>query len=140
MAKKKAKGTKASENGKPQIIVSKGADTQANLLKRVLATMEQENWITAKQGKDFVESLRAVVESDISEGKPVNLFGLVRITPRLHTAGQREVYKEFGNPESGKTIKKVKAKVTLKTGQGIFGTEVKRALPSVQKLTKTLLG
>lgn len=137
MAKTVKKG-KAKESEKPQIIAAKGGDTQAQFLKRILATMDEGNWITSTQAKDFVESLKAVVLDDLEHGKPVNMFGLVKIVPRLHTAGEREVFKVFGDPESGKTIKKVKSKVSLKTGQGIFTKAVKDALPNPQKLAKLM--
>lgn len=136
--KKSGKKAKGDKGNAPQIIAAKGGKTQKELLDDVLRTMEEENWITKKQGKDFADSLVAVVEREISEGQPVNLFGLVKIVPRLHTAGEREVYKEFGNPDSGKIIKKVKAKTSLKTGQGIFGKKVKDAIPSTSKLAKAL--
>jgi nucleoid DNA-binding protein len=137
--KKKSSAKKAAPVGnKPQILTSKGGMTGKQLLDRVLAMMEEENWLTKKQGKDFADSLVAVVEEEIEKGKPVNLFGLVRIVPRLHTAGEREVYKEFGNPDSGKVIKKVKAKTSFKTGQGIFGKKLKDAMPSTTKLAKVI--
>jgi hypothetical protein len=137
--KKKSKPqNKAKATGAPQIIAAKGGLTSAALLERTLATMDRDNWITKKQGRDFIESLRAVVTDALGNGDPVNLFGLVKIVPRLHTSGSRQVYKEFGNPDSGTTTKRYKAKVSLQATQGIFFKPVKEALPTAQKLSKKM--
>jgi hypothetical protein len=133
---KKSTKKKAEAGGAPQIITMKGGLPVGKLLDEVLFTMEDELRISKKAAKDFQESLIAVVEREIAEGRPVNVFGLVKIAPRLHTKGERMVNSEFGNPESPKTKKKYPAKVSLKTGQGIFGKRVKDALPSAQKLQK----
>lgn len=131
---KAAPKTPAKNNGAPQIIAAKGGLTAVQLLERTLATMDQDKWITKAQGRDFVESLKAVVLDSINKGEPVNLFGMVKIVPRLHTAGTRVVDKEFGNPDSGKVNKKYKAKVSLQATQGIFSKPVKDSLPTAQKL------
>lgn len=131
---KTKKGKKAVDATLPQIIVMKGGPTAAQLLNEVNVLMD--NPLTNAQKKDFNICLEQIVQDHLVEGDPVNLFGLVKISPRLHTAGERMVNKEFGNPESPKVKKKYKAKVTLKVGQGIFTKKIKDALPTVQKLQK----
>lgn len=138
MAKKK---TKTKTKGKktpqttPQMFPAKGGLSQSQLLDRVLATMDEENWISKKVGRDFIASLKAVVEDEISQGSPVRLFGIVNITPRYHTAGQREVNSEFGNPDSPKVTKKYKPKVSLGIGKLALIT---KALPTPQKMAKVV--
>jgi hypothetical protein len=112
----------------------------ASLLTDTLLRMEDDLRISKKQGRDFVDSLEVAITEAISAGKPVNLFGLVKITPVLVTGGVAQVNKEFGNPESGKIKKTYKAKVVFKAGQGVFMKPLKEALPSVQKLHKTITG
>lgn len=126
---------KAAPKTTPQIVASKGGLTQSQLLASVLETMEPENWISKKAGRDFVDSLQAVVQDALSEGEPVNVFGIVKLTPRYHTAGKREVYKEFGNPESGRVTKTYKPKVSLKAT--ILKT-MKDALPNAAKMAKAV--
>lgn len=109
-----AKKAPAPVTTTPQIVAAKGGLTSAALLASVLETMEEENWLTKKQGRDFVDSFQAVVLDALADGQPVNLFGIVKLVPRYHTSGKRQVFKEFGNPESGKITKTYKPKVTLK--------------------------
>lgn len=136
---KRTKSSKKKEDtGAPQIITAKGGLTAAQFMNEVLFTMEDDLRLSKKQAKDFSDSLVAVVERELGEGKPINLFGLVKIAPRLHTKGTRSVNTVFGDPESPKTTKKYPAKISLKTGQGIFSKKVKDALPSVQKLQKVI--
>jgi len=127
--------TKKSTTTTPQIVAAKGGLTQSQLLVTTLETMEQDNWISKAAGRDFVDSLQAVVQDALSKGEPVNLFGIVKLVPRYHTAGKREVYKEFGNPDSGRTIKNYKPKVTLKAT--VLKT-TKDALPAPQKMAKAV--
>lgn len=136
MAKTKKKATKKKADGTPQIIAAKGGLTASQFLKEVNFTMD--NPLKASDLRDFQASIEAVVAAELSEGNPVNLFGLVKIVPRLHTKGERMVNKEFGNPDSPKVKKTYKAKTSFKTGQGIFTKKVKDQMPSVVKLTKKL--
>lgn len=135
MAKKKTKTKKKGNNEAPKIIAAKGGLSQSQLLDSVLAGMDEENWVSKKVGNDFKDSLRMVVESELSEGQVVNLFGIVKLVPRLHTSGQREVFSEFGNPESEKVTKKYKAKVSLGVSKLKIATG---ALPSVQKMQRVV--
>lgn len=129
------KAPAAAQQTTPQIVAAKGGLTSSALLASVLSTMEEDNWISKAVGRDFVESLRVVVEDAIQKGEPVNLFGIVKLVPRYHTAGKREVYKEFGNPESGRTTKTYKPKVTLKA---TILKNTKDALPAPQKMAKAV--
>lgn len=142
---KSNKGKKKSSSKKggavtdaPQIIAAKGGLPAGKLLDEILIAMEDDLRISKKQARDFSDSLIAVVERELGNAQPVNLFGLVKIVPRLHTKGQRKVNSEFGNPDSPMVTKKYAAKVSLKSGQGIFTKKVKDALPTVQKLQKAL--
>lgn len=119
----------------PKIVAAKGGFAAGQLLAETLNFMEEENFISKKAARDFVESLQAAVHAAIADGKPVNLFGIVKLTPRLHTAGKREVFKEFGNPESGKMTKKYPAKVSLKA---TVLKPVKDKLPNAAKMGKAV--
>ena len=130
-ARTKAKKPAAAATDVPKIITTKGGLTQGALLGEVLATMEDDLRISRKQGKDFVDSLVACVEREINAGSPVNLFGLVKVSPRFHTKGQREVFKVFGDPTSGKMTKKYPAKVSIKA---TVMKRVKDVLPSAAAL------
>ena len=55
--------------------------TQAELRRRVLEAMEDDLRVTPKQGKDFVDSLFAVVTEALEEGSKVSLFGIVNLKP-----------------------------------------------------------
>lgn len=137
-AKTKSKKSKKKNDGAPQILAAKGGLTAAAFLHEVNFTLDEP--LRKSQLRDLQKSIEAVVEKELSEGNPVNLFGLVKIVPRLHTKGERMVNKEFGNPASPKVKKVYKAKTSFKTGQGIFTKKVKDSMPSVQKLTKKLAG
>lgn len=142
MAKKSSKSKKskkaAASDGAPQILVAKGGLTAAQLLTEINSTLDEP--LSQKALRDLKVSVESVVVDQLEQGNPVNLFGLVKIAPRLHTKGVRLVNKEFGNPDSPKVKKTYKPKVTLKVGQGIFSKAVKDALPSVQKLQKKVGG
>lgn len=129
---KKSK-SKAAETDVPKIIGMKGGLAAGQLAAEVVATMEDDLRVSKKQARDFVDSLLAVVEREINEGNPVNLFGIVKLVPRFHTKGQREVFKVFGDPESGKQMKKYPAKVSIKA---TIPKRIKDALPSAAKLGK----
>jgi hypothetical protein len=141
MAKTKSKSkSKKKDTGAPQIITAKGGLPAGKFMVEILDMMEDDLRLNKQQAKDFSDSLIAVVERELGEGNPVNLFGLVKIVPRLHTKGVREVNSVFGDSESPKVQKKYPAKISIKSGQGIFTKKVKDALPSVQKLQKKLGG
>lgn len=140
MAKSKAKSKSKAKAKKPvtdapQIIAAKGGLTASQLVKETLLMMEDDLRISKKQATDFTESITAVIEKALSEGQPVNLFGFVKLVPRLHTKGQRLVNEEFGNPESPKVMKKYPAKVSLKA---TVVKKAKEALPQVPKMQKAL--
>lgn len=130
--KKNSKAKTASDE--PKIVAAKGGLTAAQFANEVNYTMDEP--LSRAQLKDLTASIEAVTVEQLKEGNPVNLFGLVKVVPRLHTKGVRMVNKEFGNPESGKVKKTYKAKVSLKGSQGIFTKKIKDALPTVQKLQK----
>lgn len=132
-AKASKKVTHDPKTDPPKLIAAKGGLTGAQLLTETLLMMEDETRISKKAGRDFMDSMVAVVEQRLGEGEPVNIFGLVKLVPRLHTKGVRMVNEEFGNPESKKIKKTYPAKVSVKAT--VF-KRVKDALPSVQKLTK----
>lgn len=138
MAKAKAGSKKKKETttDAPKIIAAKGGLTSANLVKETIFRMEDDLRISNKAGRDFMESMVAAVEEHLEQGQPVNIGGLVKLTPRLHTKGQRLVNEIFGDPESKKVTKKYPAKVTLKA---TVMKRAKDALPTVQKL-QTALG
>ncbi len=129
--KKKSGKAKAAANGAPQIKPSKDTMSQNELVIEATAVMDDP--LSIKQRKDFINSLKAVIDDAISEGRAVNLFGLVKLTPRLHTKGTREVFKEFGNPESGKVKKTYPAKTTLKV---TALKPLKDALPNANKMAR----
>lgn len=122
---------KNSANGVPQIKPSKDTMRATELIREAVMTMDEP--LSARQRIDFTDSLKAVIDDAISEGRAVNLFGLVKVTPRLHTKGVREVYKEFGNPDSGKVKKTYPAKTTLKV---TALKPLKDALPNANKMAK----
>lgn len=129
-SKKKAPVT---DNGAPKIVAMKGGLTKAQLVQEAIFKMEDDLRISKKQAADFALSLEAVIEEQLGEGNPVNLFGLVKLVPRLHTKGQRQVNEIFGDPESKKVTKKYPAKISLKA---TVAKAAKDMLPSVQKLQK----
>lgn len=123
--KKKAPAAPATEA--PKIIAMKGGLTANQLVNEVLFTMDDDLRISKTQAADFVASLKAVIDREIGEGNPVNLFGYLKLIPRFHTKGKREVFKVFGDPTSGKTTKTYPAKVSLKA---TLLKPLKDALPS----------
>lgn len=138
MAKtKKSSKSKADSNGVPKIISAKGPIPRGQLLDEILNMMEEDLVISKKAAKDFMESFVAVIEREVADCRPVNVLGLLKITPRFHTKGQREVNEEFGNPDSRKVVKKYPAKVSVKiTPQ----KPLKDALPSVQVMGRKVQG
>lgn len=140
MASKKTKSKKNSKKtgsgDEPRIIVASGGLTANQLLVEINSTLDEP--LSRKQLSDLNASVLAVVQDQLAQGEPVNLFGLVKIVPRLHTKGVRMVNSVFGDKESPKVKKTYKAKISLKTTQGIFSKKVKDALPTVQKLSKKL--
>lgn len=133
MAAKKKSAAKAApaDNGAPKIIAMKGGLTQTQLIQEALFTMDDDLRLSKPQAADFVASLRAVIDREISEGSPVNLFGYLKLIPRFHTKGKREVFKVFGDPTSGKHTKTYPAKVSLKL---TALKPLKDALPSAASL------
>jgi hypothetical protein len=132
---KKKGGAKAATTDAPKIIGAKGGIPQGALLNEVLLTMEDDLRVSKKQGQDFIESLKSAVEKELMSGRPVNLFGMVKVVPRFHTKGQREVNETFGDPTSKKVVKKYPAKVSVKVTPL---KPVKDALPTVAKMQKVV--
>lgn len=118
MAGKKAKKSTPAKSEPtseaPRIIAMKGGLTASQLVKEALFTMEDDLRLSSAQATDFVASLKAVIDREIGDGNPVNLFGYLKLVPRFHTKGKREVFKVFGDPTSGKVTKTYPAKVSLK--------------------------
>jgi nucleoid DNA-binding protein len=54
------------------------------LKRRLKETVETD--VSASEVNDVIESLQAVVEDAIASGQAVNLFGLVKITPKYKAA------------------------------------------------------
>lgn len=133
MAKaKKTKRTskaKAASNGVPQIKAARETVRFTALIAD--ANFELDEPLPRKSVKALMDSVEEEILAQLAAGRAVNLFGVVKLTPRLHTAGTREVYKEFGNPESGKMKKKYPAKVSLKA---TVLKKAKDALPKTQKM------
>jgi nucleoid DNA-binding protein len=75
-----------------------GTVTQAELRRRTLETMEDNLRISNAQGKDFVDSLVAVVTEAIEEGSKVALFGIVTLTPKYRAAKPK---RKGVNPRTG---------------------------------------
>jgi hypothetical protein len=92
-----------------------------------------ETFISSKVAREFVSALQSVVSDKISKGQKINLFGIVQIVPRYHTAGTREVYKIFGDPDSGRVKKRYKGKVTLAV-KALKG--LKDSMPTVNRVQK----
>lgn len=138
MAKSKSKSkskAKKPVTDAPQTIAAKGGFTASALMKETLMTMEDDTRISKKQAADFSESISAVIEKALSEGQPVNLFGFVKLVPRMHTKGVRQVNEIFGDPTSKKVTKKYPAKVSVKA---TVMKKSKEALPTVQKMQKVV--
>ena len=115
----------------PKIIAMKGGLTAKQLVQEVLYTMEDELRLSKAQSADFIASLTAVIDREISDGNPVNLFGYLKLVPRFHTKGKRQVFKVFGDPTSGKVTKNYPAKVSLKVS---ILKPLKDSLPNAAKL------
>lgn len=128
-ATSKKKGNVASSNGAPQIKPAASTMTAVELVREAVMAMDEP--MSQRQRVDFTNCLKAVVDEAVADGRGVNLFGLVKIVPRFHTKGVREVFKEFGNPESGKVKKTYPAKVSVKAT--VLKT-VKDALPTPNKM------
>lgn len=137
VAKKKKKAAppaRATANpNAPKTIPMKGGLTAKQLVQETLFTMDDDLRLSKAQAVDFTASLVAVIDREIAEGNPVNLFGLLKVIPRLHTKGSREVYKVFGDPESGKVTKQYPAKASLKT---TILKPLKDSLPAASKLAR----
>lgn len=131
--KKDSKKKAEPDNGAPKTITMKGGLSKSQLVQETIFKMEDEFRVSKKVAADFVDSLIAVIEEQLGEGNPVNLFGLVKFSPRLHTKGVREVNSVFGDSTSPKVNKKYPAKVSVKV---TAAKPIKDALPSVQKLQK----
>lgn len=121
----------------PKIIASKGGLTGPQLVNQALVLMEDDLRITKKQAADFSASLIAAAEQAFEKGEPVNFFGLVKLVPRFHTKGVRQVNEEFGNPESKKVTKKYPAKVSIKA---TIYKRVKDTLPTATVMGKKVGG
>ncbi len=135
MAKKAVNKPKAAAatDGKPQIKPSKDTMTASELVQTAIFDMTEP--LSKRQAKDFTDAVQANIAASLSEGRAVNFFGLLKIVPRLHTKGTRQVYKEFGNPDSGTMNKKYPAKVTLKL---TALKKLKDSSPTVNKMGRKL--
>ena len=128
-SKKAAKASKASANGVPQIKPAAKTLSAVEVVREAVMLMDDP--MSQKQRVDFTNCLKQVVDDAIADGQGVNLFGMVKIVPRFHTKGVREVFKVFGDPESGKTKKTYPAKVSVKA---TVLKSVKDALPTPNKM------
>ena len=134
--KKSKKGkSKAAVTDAPKIVAAKQTVSASELL--VETNYKLDDPLSKRHAKEFADAMVEAIQEAIADGKAVNLFGLLKIVPRLHTKGTREVYKEFGNPESGRVNKKYPAKVSVKAS---FLKKTKESLPSVQKMQKRVGG
>jgi histidinol phosphatase-like PHP family hydrolase len=73
------KAPPAENNNAPRIIATKGGLTTAQLTNETLFAMEDNLRVSKAQGRDFMDSMVAVIERTINEGKPVNIGGLVKL-------------------------------------------------------------
>ncbi len=121
----------APTNSAPQIKPSKDTMTATELVQTAIFDMNDP--LSKRQARDFTDALQANIAAALGDGRAVNLFGLLKIVPRFHTKGEREVYKEFGNPESGKVKKKYPPKVTLKL---TALKKLKDSSPTANKMAK----
>jgi nucleoid DNA-binding protein len=117
----------------PKTIAMKGGLTAKQLVQDALFSMEDDLRLSKAQAADFVVSFQAVIDREIADGNPVNLFGYVKLIPRLHTKGKRQVYKVFGDSESGKVTKNYPAKTSLKV---TVLKPLKDSLPTASKLIR----
>jgi len=130
-AKPKAEESAPANPDAPKIIAMKGGLTAKQLVQEAVYTMEDDLRLSKAQAADFVVSLTAVIDREIADGNPVNLFGYLKIVPRFHTKGKRLVYKVFGDPTSGKVTKTYPAKVSVKVS---ILKPLKDSLPNAAKL------
>jgi len=130
-AKPKAAAEAQTNSDAPKIVAMKGGLTAKQLVSEALFTMEDDLRLSRAQALDFVASLTAVIDREIQDGNPVNLFGYLKVIPRFHTKGKRQVYKVFGDPTSGKVTKNYPAKVSLKVS---ILKPLKDSLPNAAKL------
>ena len=128
---KAAEAATSTNTDAPKIIAMKGGLTAKQLIQEALFTMEDDLRLSKAQSLDFVASLTAVIDREIQDGNPVNLFGYLKVIPRFHTKGKRQVYKVFGDPTSGKVTKNYPAKVSLKVS---ILKPLKDSLPNAAKL------
>lgn len=135
--KKKATGKKvaAKADDKPRIIPAKETVSAASLISEAAMMMDEP--LSRSQTKAFVDSLGEIIEANLAEGRAVNLFGYLKIVPRFHTKGKREVREVFGDPESKMIVKSYPAKVSVKAS---FLKKTKDALPQASKLGRILNG
>jgi nucleoid DNA-binding protein len=105
-----------------------GTVTQAQLLAKTLETMEDDLRISPKQGRDFAESLRAVVKEAMASGQKVSLFGIVNLNTGFKLAKPR---RKGTNPRSGQEewLKASPAKVTVRA---TVAKAIKDTLPGVK--------
>lgn len=99
--------------------------TQAKLMERTLAIMEDELRIPKKNATDFVESLRAVIEEDMALGNKTSVFGIVTLTP---TGVLAKPKRKGTDPRTGeeRTFDAQPAKTRIKLG---IAKRFKEALP-----------
>lgn len=99
--------------------------TQAQLTASVIDTMEDELRVSKKQAADFIESLKAVLEESVGDGKKVNVWGIVTLTPSFKMAKPK---RKGVDPRTGeeRTLDPVPAKVAVKAG---VAKRIKDALP-----------
>lgn len=102
--------------------------TQAQLLNRALETMEDELRIPKTNARDFVESLKAVIQQELAEGHIVPLFGIVRMTPSGVPAKPRRKVPDRDNPGEEKWADPTEAKVRVRAS---VGKPFKDVLPDV---------
>lgn len=99
--------------------------SQAALRREVLEIMEPELKISDKAAKDFVNSLSAVVQEAIGEGRKVSLFGIVNLNTGFKLAKPK---RKGTDPRTGEetTFKAQPAKVTVRA---TVAKAIKDALP-----------
>lgn len=99
------------------------------VLDGAVATMEESLALDRKQARDFAESFVAFVEEQIEQGNAVNLFGLVKLTPKFKAATKAQ--KNVPSPFSpGETMDRA-AKPASITVKALALKRAKDAAPSV---------
>ena len=124
--------------GEPQIIESKGGLTAAQLLREINSSLDEP--LTLAALRDLKATVEMVVSEEVAAGRPVNLFGLVKIDrPSLahcwRAHGQFRIRGTLSRPRSKK---KYPAKVTFKATQGIFMMAVKQSVPTIKVMQKQI--